>query len=183
VWQREKTIENRKGISLNFPSLGDRVAQEEKISEVEQPRLNSSKLRGPGQIRTRVEKAQKREQFSQCADNSPFNVKARMLIRRSIEQCCHKIEHLAGKPQGPSLSFVSGSSLVPFVFVFGVAWVFCCFVVLSPFCATAAASDFEEPSSQNETLETCLPKVSPWIVASSSSRAVGWRDPSAPYEC
>jgi hypothetical protein len=104
----------------------------------------------------------------------------RMLIHPFTQRCYHKIEHLAGKPQGPSLSFASGSPLVPFVFVFGFCWVFCSFF------ATAAVSDFvplaEEPSSQNETFRMCLPKVSPWIVASSSSRAEGERDPSAPWE-
>ena len=69
---------------------------------------------------------------------------------------------------------------MPFVFVFGFGWVFC------SFSAAAAVSDFvpfaEEPSSQNETFRMCLPKVSPWMVASSSSRAVGERDPSAAWE-
>lgn len=36
------------------------------------------------------------------------------------------------------------------------------------------------PSSQNVTLLMALPKDSPWIVAISSSRGLGWRDPSAP---
>lgn len=74
------------------------------------------------------------------------------------------MEHLAGKPQGPSLSFASGSPLVPFAFVFGFAWVFCCAVLLS-FFATAAVPDVvsfaEEPSSQKLTLLMWLPKVSP----------------------
>ncbi len=65
------------------------------------------------------------------------------------------MEHLAGKPQGPSLSFASGSPLVPFAVVFGFAWVFCRASRFS-FVAAAAVSDVvslpEEPSSQKLTL-------------------------------
>jgi hypothetical protein len=77
-----------------------------------------------------------------------------MLINLSTERCYHKIEHLAGKPQGPSLSSASGSPLVPFVFVFGFAWVFCCVVLLFSFFATAAdcVPLAEGPSSQKLTL-------------------------------
>jgi hypothetical protein len=78
-----------------------------------------------------------------------------MLNNSSTEQSHHKMEHLAGKPQGPSLSFTSGSPLVPFAFVFGFAWIFGCAVVFS-FPDTAAVSDVvslaEEPSSQKLTL-------------------------------
>jgi hypothetical protein len=52
--------------------------------------------------------------------------------------------------------------------------------------ATAAVSGSvllaEGPSSQKLTRLMWFPKASPWIVASSSSRALGWRDPSAPLE-
>lgn len=94
----------------------------------------------------------------------------------------YKIVHLEGSPQGPSFSFVSDSALAPFVFAFGVD-VFVSFAVSLfsvPVCpAFSPASPFVEPSSQKLTLLTAFPNDSPWMVASSSSRAVGWREPSA----
>jgi hypothetical protein len=88
------------------------------------------------------------------------------------EPCNHRIEHLDGKPQGPPFSFTSDCPSALIVFVFGFVWVFCWVVPLFSFFAT----------SQNETFLIWFPKVSPWIVASSSSRAEGWRDPSAALE-
>jgi hypothetical protein len=76
---------------------------------------------------------------------------SRILINPFTERFHYRIEHLAGKPQGPSLSFASGSPLVLFVFVFGFSWGFCCVVLLSSFFAAAAVSVAEGPSSQKLT--------------------------------
>jgi len=100
----------------------------------------------------------------------------------------HKIEHFEGNPQGPSFSFASGCAAS--VFCFGAeVWVFgavplalfsafptaASFVATTPFAAPSL-----EPFSQKLTLLMAVPKLSPWMVASSSSVEVGWRDPSAP---
>ena len=95
----------------------------------------------------------------------------------------YKIAHLLGNPQGPSLSFSSFFFSPPFsfftVFVF-CSWVF--FVVVAPFSAALTSSFTPSlPCSHAKLTDaTFLPNCSPWMVASSSSRGVGWREPSAP---
>lgn len=98
----------------------------------------------------------------------------------------YKIAHLLGKPHGPSLSF-SSLAVAPFSFFVVVvpSWVF--FAVAPfplPFSAAAVTSPSLAPSlpcsHAKETVEIFLPNCSPWMVASSNSRGVGWREPSAP---
>ena len=85
----------------------------------------------------------------------------------------YKIEHFEGRPQGPSLSFASSSSLALLVSAPGNdGW----FIPLPPSWARFVGS-----LSQKLTLLIAVPKLSPWMVASSSSKALGWRDPSAAY--
>jgi len=79
----------------------------------------------------------------------------------------YRIVHFEGKPQGPSLSFVSGSAVAPFVFALGVDdWVF--FAVSLIFSVFAGVSSFAPaaplagvPSSQKLTLLTVFPNDSP----------------------
>jgi hypothetical protein len=73
----------------------------------------------------------------------------------------YKIVHFEGKPQGPSLSFVSGSAVAPFVVALGVdvcvffsvSVVFSSFAPVAPFVGV--------PSSQKLTLLTAFPNDSP----------------------
>lgn len=86
-------------------------------------------------------------------------------------------------PHNPSLSFESVSCFVAFV-VFVLVFL----GALSPTTASPFSSSFAlsfpisffsvVPSSQKLTLLTISPKVWPWMVASSISFALGWRDPS-----
>lgn len=87
-----------------------------------------------------------------------------------IKDYAYSIAHFEGSPHGPCFSSVSSLAPAFVVVVF--------FVPLSCFFVPAAAVPSPlavlGPSSQAKlTLETVLPKLSPWIVASSISRGVG----------
>lgn len=92
----------------------------------------------------------------------------------------YKITHLGGNPHGPPLLLRSFFAAAPSPFV-GAG--------LSPppsssFFAAAGAS-FPSPSCSQllpdeENFTTAFQNSSPWMRATSSSLAVGWREPSAP---
>lgn len=91
-------------------------------------------------------------------------------------KAAHKIEHLAGSPHGPSLSFFSTVG-----FSFTALALFWVLLVSFAFPFVFAASAFLGPSSHAKlTFLTVSPNFSPWMVATSSSRADGVRDPSEP---
>ena len=88
----------------------------------------------------------------------------------SIKAYVYNIEHLEGSPHGPCFSSVS-SFVLDFSVVIFFAPLFCSFVRAA---AVPLPLAVWGPSSQAKlTLETALPKLSPWIVATSSSKGEG----------
>jgi len=92
----------------------------------------------------------------------------------SYQGYAYSIEHLEGSPHGPCFSSicVSGCSLaLDFVVEVFFAPSSCSFPLTA---AVPSPSVVLGPSSHAKlTLEIMVPKLSPWIVATSSSKAVG----------